>query len=232
MTRGELRETTRLLLGETLADGFSDSEIDTQINTAQIRVAIDAKPNTTFTDLTLVNFDQVFPDPDDSRAQGRYGMPDDLLAITDLELIEAGVKTWPIKTDLKDLLRRYATDYGSKPRRYAIAFGATEQTAPTRGDIWFRPLPEKDYTARVHYVQRPSAMTDDTNISELPEFSHEAICYKAAQMLSFKFKNRDLLIQMTQLYNDALASVITMVHHEDMTGPIQIRNVYRRRRHW
>jgi len=230
MNRKDMRDTVRVLLGETVEQGYKDTEINTMLNTAQLRVAIDTRALTTSTDITLVAYDGTFDDADDSRADGRYALPDDLLAMVDLELQDGPTKSWPSKVAIKELMRKYTTETGGKPYLYGVEFGATDQTAPTRGDIWFRPWPDKTYTATIRYIQRPSKMDDDLDYSELPEFSHMAVCYQAAMLLSRKWKERDLMMDMAALYREEMASVATMVHQEDMTGTVTIRNVYRRRR--
>ena len=231
MNRGEMRDTVRVLLGETAEDGYKDTEINTFINIAQNRVAIDTRALETSTTISVVNYDQTFVEPDDSRADGRYALPDDLLALQDMDLVDSsGNKTWPEKKSLKDLIRLYATTTGGTPTFYGTAYGSTDQAGPTRGDLWLRPWPDATYYATLYYIQKPTAMDDDTDFSELPEFAHMAVCYQAAMLLSRKWKERDLMMELAVSYRDEVSSVLQMVHQQDMTGTVQIKNVYRRRR--
>ncbi|MDH4038380.1 MAG: hypothetical protein OEV86_12960 [Candidatus Krumholzibacteria bacterium] len=234
MTRGEMRETVRVLLGETVEDGVKDTEINTQLDNACVNVAIATKCLTTFANMETIAFDDAGLDPlDDNdipRIEGRYGLPDDLLAIQDVIILDGSVKTYPQKKDIHELERLYATVTGGLPRFYGVGFGSTSQTAPTRGDIWFRPWPDAAYDVTIHYIQRPSKMDEDNDYSELPEFSHMAVCYYATMVLSRKWKDRELLSEMAALYRNEMNEIQTMVHQQDMTGSGQIRNVYQRRR--
>ena len=234
MNRGEMRETIRVLLGETSADGFRDDEINTQINLATMNVAMASKCLTTFSDIIMIAYNNPLLDPGNEDhvpiIDGRYGLPDDLLAIQDVVILDGSVKMYPQKKDIHELERLYATVTGGLPRFYGIGFGSTSQAAPTRGDIWFRPWPDDAYMATIHYIQRPSNMDDDADYSELPEFSHMAVCYYATMVLSRKWKDRELLSEMAALYRNEMNEIQTMVHQQDMTGSGQIRNVYQRRR--
>lgn len=230
MNRGEQRETVRLLVGETTADGYKDSEIDSQLNRSTLRVAIETKCLESDWTLEIVAYNSGFPDPLDSRADGRYGLPEDLLAIEDFQLLDGSTRTFPRYLPLRQLIRLYGNTTGGPPSRWGVAFGATDQSGPTRGDIWLRPWPDKSYTGIIYGVQRPSKMDEDTDYSELPEFAHDAVCYHAAMIVSRKFKDRALITEMAALYQNEIRIVNEMVHQDDMTGPVYVRNVYRRRR--
>lgn len=236
MTRGEMRAMVRIFLRETIEDSYKDTEINTQLPISQNRVAMETRCLTTRSSLTMVAYNDPGLDPNDPNdvplIEGRYGMPDDLLALEDIEIVDAGgYKTFPVKKPLRELVRIYSQDFGGRPCYYAASFGSTDQAGPTRGDIAFKPLPDGPYTAIVHYVQRPDAMDEDTDFSELPEFAHLAVCYHAAMTLSRKKSDRDLIIEMGSLYSDEIVRVKEMIHLQDATGPIYIRNVYKRRRY-
>lgn len=229
MKRSEMRAQIRILLGETQQDGYADSEINTQINVSCLLIARDILSLQTFRDVTTTAYnDPNLTDPEDPRVTGRYALPDDFLSMIDSQLLYGGV--WytlePLTYD--DFQARANRVQGGRPMYYRLEFGAVSLDTPKAGDQWLWPYPDGAYPLRRVYFQKPTAMDDDEQTSELPEAAHQAACYHAAMILSRKFKDRVLIQEMIALWNDEEARVKKWVNTQDNTRALHVKNVYGR----
>jgi len=225
MDRGQIRAQARILLGETKEDFYKDSEINTQINYAALKVASETLANLTFGDALTVAGTQ------------RYPLPSDMLALKDVQIIDgtvvngvpqSGANTWPLVINSYDKFQaKNTTVYPGRPTVYRVEFGSVGLSSVATGDIWLLPIPNGAYTLRVVYYQKPTAMTDDAHVCELAEAAHEAVALRAAMILSRKSKDRNLITELAAMYNEHLTTVKKVLTLQDSTGPKYVRNVYR-----
>ena len=154
MNRGEMRENTRLLLGETVQDVYKDSEIDAQLNYGQLKVASDLLFNITYENTPTVT------------GQQRYGLPNDFLALVDIQLnvggelvsgdIVGGQMYALIPLSYDRFQAGNVTASTGRPTNYRVEFGATSMSNPSPGDIWLKPIPDSDdYIVRLVHRQKP-----------------------------------------------------------------------------
>jgi len=229
MNRGEQRTQVRILLGETVGDGYLDAEINTALNTSNLILARDLLCLMTYREIETVAYnDPLLTDPDDIRKTGRYGLPDDFLSMVDVQVMDGG--TWHILKNLRydEFQERARTVQGGRPIYYRLEFGAVRLDSPKAGDLWLYPYPDAVYTLRRVYMQKPTAMTLDTDTSELPEVAHLGACYHAAMVLSRKWKDRVLIQEMIALWQDEEKRIKGWVNVQDQTDAFRVRNVYGR----
>jgi hypothetical protein len=222
-----MRTQTRILLGETSEDGYRDTEINTALNNAALKVATDLLCLQTHHDQTTVAYTEPTLDPDDGRTTGRYPLPTDFLALRDVQIQYGGIWYQLVRVGYDEFQARARTSTGGLAKIYRLETGATALGAGTPGDLWLYPYPDSDdYLLRIVHYQKPTAMTDDSDTSELPESAHMAVCYHAALVLSRKFKDRDLVNEMAALWIEEMDMLRKMVVQQDKTGPKYVRNVY------
>jgi len=222
MNFGEMQEQIRLMLGETDSDNsyFTDTEIKAQINRSLIRVASDIPCLLTYKEDTTTASTQ------------RYGLPTDFLQLKDVQL-------YPSATRRKQLLRLEYDEFEyvgtgnvtmtGEPAYYRVEFGAVDTvTGSPPGDLWLYPIPNGTYTIRVVYFQKPTAMTADAEVTELPEFMHEAVNYHAAWHVSLKDGNQKKVGNLAAMYKDAITEAKRTIVRRDRTGPKQSKTSYGR----
>jgi hypothetical protein len=76
-----------------------------------------------------------------------------------------------------------------QPAFFKFEPGATAisgTAAGLAGDLWLYPVPDQVYTLRYYFYQRPTALANNTDISELPESLHWAVVYHTTAMLALK----------------------------------------------
>lgn len=217
----------RLFLGETIEDFYKDSECNTVLNSSQLKVASLLICNRTHTNISLIAYnDPLLVDPEDSRKQGRYPLPLDFLSLKDVQILD-GTDWYPLQHWDYDEYKRYARSIsGGRPTSYKVEFGAVVPETPVAGDLWFYPYPDKPYTAQVAYYQKPTAMDDDGDTSELMESGHLAVVYHAAMILSRKGKDRALVAEMGALYAEEVEMLKDLVGKQDQTGDVRMKNYY------
>jgi hypothetical protein len=227
MNYGEMLTQIRLLLGETDSDNsyWSETEINTQINLSNLRVATDFP--------VLLTYSEVATTAD----QARYGLPTDFLQLKDIQMY-LGDNT----TDERRKLHRLEYDefedmvggnvnMTGQPAWYRIEFGAVSTTASSPpGDVWLYPVPDDnggdDYTLRLAYYQKPTALSVSIDVSELPEFMHLLVVYHSAWYLSLKDDNQSKINNLAAMYRDERDKV-RMVHlKRDRSGGKQVRTPY------
>jgi hypothetical protein len=222
MDFGEMKTRVRLLVGETDSDNsyYTDTEINSLLNSSILRVANDTQCLLTYKTLTVTQGTQT------------YGLPTDFLQLKDVQIILNG-------TTIRRTLQRLPYDefeavaagnYSKQgqPAYYRIEFGATSTTAGSApGDIWLYPLPNNSVdTLRVVFYQKPSVLSTSTEVTELPEFLHEAICYHAAWQLALKDDNQAKINNLGVMYKDLLADAKLTISKRDRSGPVFTKSAY------
>jgi hypothetical protein len=220
MNRGEIRTTARMLLGEGVADGYVDTNLNTMINNSCLHVATKTLCLFTYKDIPSV------------ASQEQYGLPNDLLSLKDVQLFVSGYK-YQLRRLSYDEYEDYAhgTATEGRPEVFRSEFGRTDLAGGKAGDIWLRPIPDvATYTIRRVYYQKPSVMSNDGDITELPESMHLVVAYHAAMVISRKFSDTRRFADLATLYQDELANAMNLVHRQDRVGPRFEKNIYRVRR--
>lgn len=228
MNRGEMRDFVRIMIGETSQDGYLDTEINTILNISALKVATDLLNNLTFKDIAM------------EIGRERYALTSDFLSIKKVHLYDGAVigedstetdisnaTDYPIKILGYDEYQMHArTVFPGRPRYCRVEIGATRQTVSAPGDLWFRPIPDKEYVARCVHFQKPTPMTDDAHITEVGESGHLAICYHTCMLISRKFKDRSLTNEMAALWQEEINLQKKLVNIQDRSGPKRQKNVY------
>lgn len=231
MNRLEMRTQTRILLGETQQDGYTDAEINTALNNSCLILARDILSLQTYRDVTTDAYnDPLITDPKDGRKFGRYALPDDFLSMIDVQVYDAGIWYVLKRLDYDSFQLRARQAQGGRPQCYRMEFGAVRLDNPKAGDLWLWPYPDKlstddPYVVRRVYMQKPTPMALDTDTSELPEVAHLGACYHAAMVLSRKYKDRVLIQEMIALWNDEEFRIKTWNNRQDNTGPFYAKVV-------
>jgi len=230
MNRLEMRETMRVLLGETIEDFYKDIECNKYLSVGQLKVASTLLCLQTHKNVETVAFNDPLLDADDSRREGRYGLPDDFLSLKDVQ-IKDGADWYPLTRWNYDDYKMYARNAsGGRPTAYKPEFGSTSQGNPAPGDLWFWPYPDRSspdqYVYQVSFFQKPTPLDEDEDISELMESAHLAVCYHAAMTLSRKGKDRALIQELSALWGDEIAMLKDLVGLSDQTGDIRMKNYY------
>lgn len=219
MNFGEQKTQVRILIGETDSSNSytSDTEIDTQLNLSNIRTAADLP--------TLMTFSEVATTAD----QARYGLPSDFLQLKSLQMF-IGANTVDERRQLvkleydefEDIVGGNVNMTG-EPAYYRIEFGAVAVAAGSPpGDVWLYPVPDSNggsnYTLRIVYYQKPTALSSALDVSELPEFMHPIVVYHAAWMLSMKDDNQSKINNLSLMYKDAIKEAKLTVLKRDRSG--------------
>lgn len=230
MKRSEMRSTVRILIGETKQDFYRDTEINDCLYNGSIIIARDILANQTFGSIQTVAWNDPLLSPTDSRNEGRYGLPNDFMSLGDAQLLDGTV--WynegqgfdRLSADKFRSVSRYVQ--GARPQYFKVERGSTSLSAGTPGDIWLWPYPDKVYTLRLSYRQKPTKMDDDEDICELDEAAHMLVCYHAAMIVSRKSKDRGVISEMASLYAAEKRDVLEYVGRMDLTGSIEVDDVY------
>ena len=227
MNFGEQKTQVRLLLGETDADNsyVTTAEIEAQINLSNIRVAADLPVNMTFSEVAT------------TADEARYGLPSDFLQLKSVQMF-IGDNTVDDRRSLRRLEYDQFEDMVSgnvnmtgQPAYYRIEFGAVATAAGSPpGDIWLYPIPDNnggdDYTLRLVYYQKPTALSDTADVSELPEYMHPIVVYHAAWLLSMKSDNTTKINNLVGMYKDAIKEAKLTTLKQDRSGGKFSRTTY------
>lgn len=227
MNYSEMKDQVRLLLGETDEDNsyYTNAEINTQLNLSNLRVASDIPCLFTYSEVTT------------TADQQRYGLPSDFLQIKDLQMFIGDntatrrKKLALLKYDEFERIGAGNVTMSGEPSYYRVEFGAVSTTAGSPpGDVWLYPVPDNNggdnYCLRIAYYQKPTALSNTTDVSELPEFLHESVCYHAAWHLSLKDDNQSKINNLAMMYKDAITEAKRTVVRRDRTGPTQAKTSY------
>lgn len=215
MNYGRMKSLVRLSLGELTAANsyYTDAEVAAMINDSFIQVAADVPCNISFRDVTAVVGTQ------------RYSLALDMLQLKDVQLF--------VTSTLKRQLMRLGFDefesvsMSNATRQGQSAYfkyepGATAVTgaaAGLPGDIWLYPVPDDaTYVIRYYFYQKPSALTNDSDVTELPETLHWAVVYHATAMLALKNDDQNKHTIMMIQYDRAIARARRWLVKEDRTG--------------
>ncbi len=224
MTLSEIRDFTRIMLGETDSSNsyVDNTEVDSAINIALTRVSIDTEALMTFsTDSTDVGVE-------------RYSLPFNFSQILQLEIDITSTLSRPLVQ--KDLDEYSLLTYGNRamqgqPVFYKIEIGATDVVTSSPGDLWLYPVPDDnggaDYVLRVRYNKQPTALTDDAHMPELHPSLHEAIAHKACQFLSRKHSDGRRYMEFENSYNVMIRSYMDSKASREASAFIP-KNVYGR----
>jgi len=77
--------------------------------------------------------------------------------------------------DYDDLIKSY--NIGSQPENRPIS--VAQKTDPDGDVLYFGPVPDQSYTAHGDYFERPSELSEDGDVPEMPERFHVLIVDKA-----------------------------------------------------
>jgi hypothetical protein len=227
MNFGEKKTQCRLLLGETDSANsyWSDTEIETQLNLSNVRVAADLPTLMTYSELAT------------SANQETYGLPSDFLQLKSVQMF-LGANTVDERRQLVILsYDEYEDTVGGnvnmtgEPAYCRVEFGAVATAAGSPpGDLWIYPVPDSNggnnYTLRLVYYQKPTELTDDLHVSELPEFMHPIVVYHAAWHLSMKSDNQTKISNLAAMYKDAIKEAKLTVLKRDRSGGKFARSAY------
>jgi len=220
MNYSEMQDQVRLLLGETDADNsyYTATEIEDQINLSNLRVASEVPTLLTYAEVDSVADTQ------------QYGLPSDFLQLKDVQYWRSTTQRIQLirySYDEFEILTASNATMSGEPAFYRVEFGAVKTDAGTPpGDIWLYPVPDAVYTLRVVYYQKPTALSSDADVSELPEFLHLPVCYHAALHLAMKDSANTRLGILANMYRDAIREAKLVVSKRDRSGPFQIRTNY------
>ena len=222
MNFGEMITMTRTMLGETDSDNsyFTDAEIQTILNTSILRVASDLPTNITYKEVVT------------TAATQTYGLPTDFLQLKDVQCyVTGGTNRRQLQRLNYDEFEAVAggnTTMTGQPAYFRVEFGATSTAAGSPGgDIWLYPVPTDDsYTIRLIYFQKPTVLTTSTEVTELPEFLHSAVCFHTAWLLSMKDDNQSKINNLAAMYKDEINEAKKTVNKRDRSGPTFIKSPY------
>lgn len=227
MNFSEMKTQCRLLLGETDPDNtyVTTAEIETQINLSNVRVAADLP--------VLMTFSEVATTVDEAR----YGLPSDFLQMKSVQMF-LGDNT---VNERRQLVRLEYDEFEDvvggnvnmtgQPAYFRIEFGAVATAAGSPpGDIWIYPVPDdngtNNYTLRLVYYQKPTALSDTNDVSELPEYMHPIVVYHAAWLLSMKSDNTTKINNLVGMYKDAIKEAKLTSLKQDRSGGKFVRSAY------
>ena len=222
MNFGEMRTQVRLLLGETDSSNsyYTDTEIDAQINLSNLRVASEVPVLFTYKEEISVG-DQV-----------SYGLPTDCMQVKDLQVYTTGTtRRWSlVKKDYDDWEYIVAGNFSmtGEPHYYKVEFGATSTTAGSPpGDVWLYPIPPgTTYTIRIVYYQKPTALSADAAVSELPEYLHPAVVYHAAWHIGLKDSSNSKVSTLAAMYQNQIKEGKMTALKSDRSGPTFAKSAY------
>ncbi len=180
----QMRTKVRMLTRETdSADtNLSDTEINDEINNTTPLLAADTEELVNFADYTTAVDTE------------RYSLPLNYLKVKACVLhIDSNWRELQFFATIKQYhaLQYQMVSNTGIPVAYKIELGATSTAANSPpGDLWLTPTPDNNgganYVVRLYYFQMPTTLSADTDVTELPILTHDAICYKAAADLSLK----------------------------------------------
>lgn len=209
----------RLLSGETDSTNsyWSDAEINAMLNDVQLIVAEELPVNMTWRTFSTV------------AGTDRYSLPIDFLQLKDVEIETSA-------TQRKKLFRLGMDEFSAvadgnftmqgEPAWFKMEFGSVLMTNDPQlpGDIYMYPVPDAVYKTRVRYYQRPTDMTADGDISELPLSMHLAVVYYTTMLMAMKDANQKKITNMNALYRQKMASSAKMLNRVDRTGRFLARD--------
>jgi len=219
-----MKTQVRMFLGESDADNsnFTDTEIDTQINISLLRMASEIPTLLTYKEVATVSGTQT------------YALPTDFLQLKDVQLIKSATQRTSLVRLTYDEFEAMCgsnTTMTGTPAYYRMELGAVSIAAGSPpGDLWLWPVPDDNgganYTVRIVYYQKPTALTNTTDVSELPEFIHELACYHAAWHMSIKTDSQSKINNLLYLYETALAKAKKTANKFDRSGSHQMKTAY------
>lgn len=168
MTRKEIRDLTRKLLGETTASFWTDTELNTWINDAGTDIAYLTKCLKDNGYITTVE------DTNEYTISSNFST---LLSISKVYLYQDGSSWQNLKSTTRDKLDRehpgwLSADSGTPTKYY---YDIQEDT------LGLYVPPDSDNAGsnylRVYYAKEYTDVTDDDSTPDLPEFLHLAMCY-------------------------------------------------------
>lgn len=193
MNRGDMREQVQFFIGDTTTAVFADADHDNQLN--RVMPSFAAYMEELETDAVISTI----------VGQERYPLPINYIKVKKLELEADSDRKEPLTYKTHEEFKAHT--YGSstsqeEPRVYTIYHGSTDKTTDPQvpGEIALGPLPDAIYTLRLYFFKGPAPMSADSDFPELPEFTHMAICYKAAMHFAMRKGNRTLYADLEQLY--------------------------------
>lgn len=212
-----MRAVVRMLLGETNSSNsyWTDSEINAMINDSQLQVATDINGLLTFRDYTT------------TAGVSRYALPSDYLSEKSLHLFQTSTNKRVLEYKTLD---EFESSAGLDPTRqgvpgvYKVEHGAVDTTNAFPGDIWIFPVPDAVYTFRFYYYQKPTDLSADADISEIPESGHWAVCYHAAAMLHLKQANENAYNRFIVLYERAVAKMKIYFNKQQRVKPFYTKD--------
>lgn len=212
MNLGDMRTKVRRHLGQTSATNsiYADSDVNDAINDALTEVAKETR-------CLLTSFDQTT-----SSGTERYGLNSDFLQLVAVELIVDSSLTERLLGVSYEQFAAYAyqsRDSQGRPSIYRMEYGATEVTAATPGEIVLWQVPDNnggaDYTLREVYIQMPTALSADSQISEVPRELHLGVTYYAALTLALQDNDAQRINILSGLYRRAIDSFAPVQHQRD-----------------
>ena len=188
MTRKEIRDQVRMLLGEPITGGlWSDTQYNLWINEAQEHVAIDTKCLKSYAEFTTTTGVSMYDIGEQSL--------DDMLEISELQYFITTIlyRTLPcVSRDELSYMQNQNIGVQTWPTCYCYEDRVIEFDRMTPGSM----------NVRVYYYFLPSPMTDDDDVSVIPtKFHHVMIPF-----ICWKFCEADMLNPRTgyfkQLYDE------------------------------
>lgn len=220
MDYARMQTLVRLSLGELTAANsyYTDAEVKAMINDSLIHVAADVPCLISFRDVTAVVGTQ------------RYSLASDMLQLKDVQLfVTSTLKRQLIRRsfdEFEQLTMSNAIRRG-QPHMFKYEPGATSVSSSAKGlpgDIWLYPVPDSAYTIRYYFYQRPTDLTNDTDVTELPQALHWAVVYHAVAMLSLKADDQNKHTLMLMQYAAAVQRARRWLVKEDRTGHFRMQD--------
>lgn len=233
MTLNDLFVMERILLGDSASNSFfQPTELIAVNNASAVKVARDTMCLRSHIDIATTRWDDATLDPEDPRREGRYALPLDFLSLKDIELVD-GDQRYPLAEKSYDNFKGYMIqNTPGRPIVYKFEYGATGNIDPPPGDIWLRPLPDKDapdaYIIRMAYWQIPTplASLDLTKSYELPIPMHMSIVFYACALLTMKDDDNKRYQKFVGFYNDSIKGDKELANIVDQATMKRIKSVY------
>lgn len=132
------------------------------------------------------------------------GLPTDFVQAINLTLTTTGLETRLIPKDYREIELLYpdpldTTVYPKNIPQYWYIYG---------DDIFVFPTPNSAYTVKLRYLKKPTLLSDDADVPELPsEFAEILVCGAAGRILQVKDMYDQAAIQQNK-YDELLQKLV------------------------
>jgi hypothetical protein len=210
MTFLEMQTATLRNLGAGSSNAyFPAAEVKSAVNEACLEIAKEARANTSYWPIATADGTQ------------RYTLPSDVLQLAHVEIdITSTHRKLLVGLSFEEFAEETYDNYSltGEPEFYKLEWGAVDIVTAMPADVYLWPVPNTaSWTLRCYGIQRPTTLTLDADISELPVELHLTVSFYAAMLLALKDNDMQRHGALAQMYVRAM-SAHTELHHKRETS--------------